>query len=310
MTQDRQLIDTIKINFARKSSAQLQDIQRSNDPARWSLEAMTAAKEVLEDRLAGRAQEPQAPEEEPPPPDPNDFGVLALGVLVGALTGNFIIPPSRAHQPRRVDPDSPAPFGPRMAWLALDTTDTQEVVAALGLHDARTTTWQEGLTRAHETAVFVTPPLGDWTLAVGAVLFPSDRVDTFVKPLLERLSRQFGDAQYFCTHQDIELHVWARARKGQLVRGCGWLGEKAVTLWNEGGQTREERALEFPVFEERSSESEQAQVKQGSPPDEEGVMQLASLWSIDPTTLDEHLKEPGQGVLGSAPWRQRRTDST
>jgi hypothetical protein len=38
------------------------------------------------------------------------------------------------------------------------------------------------------------------------------------------------------------------------------------------------------------------------PPDEGGVMQLASLWSIDPTTLDEQFKEPEKGLLGKVAW--------
>jgi hypothetical protein len=37
-------------------------------------------------------------------------------------------------------------------------------------------------------------------------------------------------------------------------------------------------------------------------PGEEGVLQLASYWSIDPTTLDEHFKEPVMGLLGAAAW--------
>jgi hypothetical protein len=31
-------------------------------------------------------------------------------------------------------------------------------------------------------------------------------------------------------------------------------------------------------------------------------MQLASLWSIDPMSLDEHFKEPVLGLLGSTVW--------
>src|SRR5262249_45269756 len=36
-------------------------------------------------------------------------------------------------------------------------------------------------------------------------------------------------------------------------------------------------------------------------PDEDCVMQLASLWSIDPTTLSEEYQEPAMGLLGSLP---------
>jgi len=64
------------------------------------------------------------------------------------------------------------PFGPRTAWLALDTTDTEAVATALGLREVQAATWAEGIDAASRASVFVTPPLGDWTLAVGVVLFP------------------------------------------------------------------------------------------------------------------------------------------
>jgi hypothetical protein len=32
------------------------------------------------------------------------------------------------------------------------------------------------------------------------------------------------------------------------------------------------------------------------------VLQLASYWSIDPSTLYEHFKEPQLGLIGIGPW--------
>jgi hypothetical protein len=168
-------------------------------------------------------------------------------------------------------------------------------------------------------------------LAVGAALFPLDRAEAFVKPLLERLSRQFADAQYFCTHQDFELHVWARARHGRLVRGYGWLGQKGLTLWDEGAQTKEERDLGIRSFDGQSphvgqaqgpnaatgimrpddritthAAAEQAQAEDFTLPEGDNVMKLASLWSIDPTTLNEEYKEPLMGLLGYVAWARSR----
>jgi hypothetical protein len=303
MSHDRRLIDTIKTKFARKSSAQLQEIVQAVNHERWSPDAIAAAGELLRDRIAGRAQEPLMPEEEElPPPYHYEPEEIALGALGGLLTGYLVIPYYRSVE----HPDLPVPFGPKMAWLALDTTDTAAVATALDLRGAQAATWAEGIDAASQSSVFVTPPLGDWTLVVGAALFPPDRADAFVKPLLERLSRQFGDAQYFCTHRDVELHVWARARKGRLVRGYGWLGQKGLTLWDEGGQTKEERDLGFRSFEGQSAVVERGQVMNVTTdvmrPDEGGVMQLASLWSIDPSTLDEQFKEPEKGLLGKVAW--------
>lgn len=309
MSSDRHLVDTIKANFARKSSAQLQEIVLANNSELWSPEAVVAAGEVLHDRMVGRAQEPAVTEVEPPPPpssvDPYSLGFLALGVL-GGLGGFGVIPVYRVDYGDDAAPDLPVPFGPKMAWMALDTTDTEAVAAALSLRGTRPATWAEGIAAAHRSSLFVTPPLADWSLALGTALFPPDRAEAFVKPLLERLSREFGEAQYFCTHRDFGLHVWARAWQGRLVRGYGWLGQKGLTLWDEGRQTHEERHLGFQSFDGRSPGVERGPDKNITLPDEEGVMQLASLWSIDPTTLDEHFREPLTGLLGDVAWGESR----
>jgi len=313
MSLDRQLIHTIKMHFDRKSSAQLQEIVEATNQDRWSAEAIAAADEVLLDRMAGLTEEPDvAEEEQPPPPAHPDAFSLAFMVGLASLSGGMnaavralVHPDSyiRGRQPSNVD--QPVPFGPNMAWLALETTETEAVAAALGLREARAATWAEGIDAAYQSSIFITPPLADWTLAVGAALFPPDRADAFVKPLLERLSRLFGDAQYFCTHRDVELHLWARARQSLLVRAYGWLGEKSLTLWEEGAPTKEERDLGFRFSDGRSPAVEIAQNKNVTLPNEAGVMQLACLWSIDPTTLDEQFKEPLMGLLGNVAWAER-----
>ncbi len=201
-------------------------------------------------------------------------------------------------------PDLPQPFGYKIAWLALRTADTRAVAAALGLGGTRPSNWREGVVHAYKSEVFVTPPLSSWTLAVGSPLFVSGDPSQVVKPLLGRLSRQFGEAQYFCTHRVVELHVWAKAVQGRLVRGYGWIGERGQTLWDEGEQTPAERDLGFRFFDERSPDAagEGYWARQDlSFPDEEAVMRLAAVWSLDPTTLDQRFKEPGLGLLGALP---------
>ena len=84
---------------------------------------------------------------------------------------------------------------------------------------------------------------GPVDLGAKHALVPQDRVAVFIKPLLERLSEEFGEAQYFCTHRDAKLHCWARARQGRLIRGYGWLGQKGLTLWDEGEPTKAESPL-------------------------------------------------------------------
>src|ERR1051326_7612147 len=295
MRLDRGLVDAIKTRFGLKSSAQLREIAQATNQESWSLKAIAAADEVLQERLAGRAKEPLVAEPELAPPEYHyEPGQVALGVLGGLLSGYLAIPYYR----RVSAPDVPLPFDPRVAWLALDTCDTDAVARALDLHDVQPATWSKGVEAAYQSSVFVTPPVGDWTLAVSTALFPRGSLPELVKPLLERLSQQFAEAQYFCTQRDIELHAWARARRGRLVRGYGWLGQSNLTLWDQGTQTEAERELGFDFKNQQSQPSEQSETPSLIRPDESAVMQLASIWSVDPTTLDEQFGEPLMGLLG------------
>jgi hypothetical protein len=308
MSLDRDLIDTIKATFARRASAHLQEVAQSDDRERWSPEAVAAANEVLADRASGRAEEPEVAEEEPPPPEYHyEPTQVALGVLTGLFAslgaGLFIISRTRSRPVQTSD--LPLQFGQNMAWVAVDSTDTRGVATALGLRDVRAATWAKGIDAAYDSSVFVTPPLGDWTLAVGTAFFPPDRPEPFVKLLLEPLSARFGEAHYFCTHRDIDLHLWARARNAQVVRGFGWLGQKRLTLWDEGKPTRAERDLNIRPIDDRISAAPGAPTDV-TPPSEEAVMRLASLWSIDPTALDEQMMEPVTGLLGTAAWADTR----
>ena len=208
-----------------------------------------------------------------------------------------MVPQNTAH----VQPDLPRPFGYKTAWLALRTNDLNRAVAHLRLVNSNPANWEEGVEQAHRGAVFVSPPLGVWTLAVGRPLWLLAEPVLAIKPVLEDLSAQFGEAQFFGTHRVVDLHVWGRAVQGHLVRGYGYIGERGETLWDEGESTKEERELGFRFFDERSPEAGQDDYWEREDltyPDEESVMRLASTWSLDPTTLDQQFSVPGLGLIG------------
>jgi hypothetical protein len=185
----------------------------------------------------------------------------------------------------------------------VETKDTAAVAAALNLSQLQEARWADGVAAAHRSAVFVTPPLGNWTLAVGTVLLPPEQLDVAVKPLVEELSRHFRDAQYFCTRQGVELHGWVRAQNGHLMRGYGWLGQRSRVLWNEGPETAQERTLRFRFTAEPS---EPDRGPGPNAPNEVCVFRLASLWSINPKTLEGQSAPPAKGLLGDIPRKQNQ----
>ena len=187
---------------------------------------------------------------------------------------------------RSPKPDAPVSFGYKCAWYAMRTNDSDAVVAALGMGRTVESTWGKGIEAAYADKVFVTPPLGDWILAAGWCLFyegetPADSV----QPLLTKLSKKFGEAQYFCTYRVPEAHVWAVARAGKLIRAFGYIGERCEITWNVGRPTKAELAL-----------GEEALDIPG--PDESQVMEIAGAWSINPCEIESEYTQPSLGRLG------------
>lgn len=198
--------------------------------------------------------------------------------------------------------DRPVSFGYKVAWYAVRSTDARAVAKAIGLRRERSASWAEGIEGAYESKAFVTPPVKGWVFVVGFKL--AERISE-PKPWtqLVALSSTFGEAQVFCSHRVVELHAWAKAVNGQLVRAYGYLGESGETLFDEGEQTAEERDLGFRFFDERSPETAKGDTYWSrsdlSYPDEDSVMAIARRWSLAPVDLDESSAEPMLGLLGS-----------
>lgn len=206
----------------------------------------------------------------------------------------------------RTDPTvlaAPVPFGYKTAWFAIHSQDTRAVAGALELLDIRPANWVYGVWHAIESddddyAVFVTPPVNGWTLAVGVpILYESD--DNAAARMVE-LSRKFGEAQFFASMRVSNSYVWARAAGGELVRhfyeGDGQRHE-------HGEETQEERALELRFFDPSAPESSDAEYWKRVNlvfVDEKHVLQVAGKWSVDPSKLGELGVAPSLGLLGNA----------
>jgi hypothetical protein len=153
-------------------------------------------------------------------------------------------------------PDRPVIFGYKQIWLAISATAPQVVADAIGLIDARTSTWKEGIERSYEQGydreqrqfrewqeIFVSPPVLSWILAVGGIgALPNACLPEWL-PWLRNLSALLGHVQSFGTHRVSSAAYWAKARDGRIIRACGYMDGR--TLVNEGDLTPEEIALGF-----------------------------------------------------------------
>jgi hypothetical protein len=205
---------------------------------------------------------------------------MRLGILIAAalgLLGLLIFAMlqrdrNRAEWPPPPEasvPDRPVSFGYKIVWFAVKSHDAKKIAAVLGYRDLQPCNWKIGIDRAYGQNVFLTPPLGDWTLVVGLGLpsADSDGSEARVTDALERLSAEFGEAQWFASHRVVDYYAWARYVNGKGVRHYSYLGERGETLRDVGTRERFEARQELA--------------------NEPMVMRAAAEWSIDPLTLDK-----------------------
>jgi hypothetical protein len=255
------------------------------------------------------------------------LGVRCLLLTIAIMTGLTLVAAIYVFAPRMAQgrvvygtqPDHPAAFGYRMAWLAIRTRDTARVHAALGLSEAEVANWQTGIGTVYDeklghNQVFVSPPLNGWTFVVGTSL-PCPMGRTFIDkctPMLLDLGREFIEVQYFYTFPLVDIYAWARVIDGKLVRAFA-IGENGV-IWNKGKPTKDEKSLGLKLFELRGVRGRKGDA--GGElilhPTEEHVMKLATRWSLDPTMLDSAQFPPSIGHIASAPslWRAERLRKT
>jgi hypothetical protein len=178
----------------------------------------------------------------------------------------------------------PVAFGYKCAWLAVRHESPDAVARAIELGNGRASAWDAGIEAAYAGSAFVTPPLDGWILVVSTRL--GELIDNdsagLVASMVERLSGALATTvMYFVTHRVVELHAWARAECGVLVRHYAYLGESDATLADVGAPSEAERDLQLP-------------------PDEETVLTVAARWSIAPLELDSRDETP-PGLLGELP---------
>ena len=196
-------------------------------------------------------------------------------------------------------PDYPVSFGFKNLWFAVKTNDKSRLAEIFGLQHLHDCNWSVGIDKAYEGAVFITPAIGDWTLICGDGLLIYDQ-NKGQKLLLNKLSAEFGSAQFFATHRMVEYHCWMKAENGKVLRCYQYLGEKGENLAVEGIPTDIENSLHLVnTFSQEAKDSNYFDRSDILIPNEETVMKIAENWSVDPSALNKRKDvAPGLGLFG------------
>jgi len=199
-------------------------------------------------------------------------------------------------------PDTAQSFGYKCMWFAVKTDNMNRLAEILKLKNISDCNWKIGIDQAYNGSVFITPTIDGWTLACGWGLPHGDTKEGIeeVKNILRTLSKEFGNAQFFCTHRVTEYHCWIKAINGQIERVYSYLGESGENIAIEGQPTEFERTLKLAnTFSNEAKDEKYFEREDLVWADEELVMQVAGHWSIDPTKLYERKDvPPSLGLLG------------
>ena len=195
------------------------------------------------------------------------------------------------------EPERPIGFGYKNSWLAIRTTDADEVLEALSITNAQRSNWSSGLDAAYKGHTFVSPAIDGWVLVVShemPELGHPAQADLW-SSMMTALSKRFDDVQYFGTHRVSEFHAWSRFRRGVEHRAFAFADYE--TMINRGTKTDGELELGYDYSMDPSEEDWDA----GNVcfPNEEHVMEIASKWSLDPCKLGELELPAGTGWIGN-----------
>lgn len=238
---------------------------------------------------------------------------IIIGLIVIAVIGVTVYKKKSSSRqnyysssvPSTVDktvPDSAIGFGYKCMWFAVKTDNKYRLAEILELKDLSDCNWQVGIDKAYNGSVFITPTIDGWTLACGWGLPHGDTKEGIeeIKNILLVLSKEFGEAQFFCTHRITEYHCWIKASNGQIERVYSYLGESGENIAIEGHPTKFEQTLKLiNTFSAEAKDEKYFEREDLVWADEELLMQVAGHWSIDPTKLDKRKDiAPSLGLLG------------
>jgi hypothetical protein len=233
-------------------------------------------------------------------------------------------------------PDKPQGFGFKVNWFAVRASDPASVLDALGFDETTPANWASGLAAMYgdDAWVFASPPISGWVMVVsGSLPYPTNETHHDIgkqfDALFSRLMKRFDDVQSFGSHRVVGFVTWARALNGKPVRIFAFADE---VMANVGEQTSEEAKLGFvnlgglspsdawdKIFEvaevqgaeidkliasgvpRREARARVLQNGRHAIPDETDVVDLAALWSVDPSRLSDQDHPPSLGLAARLP---------
>ena len=172
-------------------------------------------------------------------------------------------------------PDNPCPFGYKTVWYAIKDETPQSVIEKLSLNVICESNWQSGLAYVRFTDnVFVSPVVDGFVLVIDLIGVSKDAENEMAK----KHARFFNEFFYFGSHRIVDYSGWAKFVNGKLIRAYSYIGERGEVSWNEGNITNEELELGFDKFPVSTDSIDDDTVY----PEEDDVIDIARLWSIDP----------------------------
>jgi len=199
----------------------------------------------------------------------------------------------------------PIAFGYKCSWLAIKTNDAQRVIDSLNLKDVKKSDWSNGIKAAYRGCgeVYVTQPIDGWVIVIGNSI--PDAGDSMypdkITPVMNKLSLEFSEVQYFSTHRVVEYHAWAKVINGHVIRAYAYIGEQGLTIWNKGEPTKEEKELNFNFFNEKVPEANNNtywERKDLRYPNEQDVIKLAKKW-INNEIFQTNIISEKNGTIGT-----------
>jgi hypothetical protein len=202
----------------------------------------------------------------------------------------------------RTEPDHPVGFGRKNAWIAVKGVETSALADALALRDIQPANWCSGVAAAYaypSDLIFVTPQVDGWVLAVGPLLDPgaTDKLPRW-RQMMSRISSLHGEAWIFATHRIVNYTAWGCYRDGMERRLFAHADELIINI---GDAFPEEVELIENLPDPSSAEAQEEgywEREDLRSPDEDDVLRLAGVWSIDPSDLDSANYPVGVGVVG------------